>query len=293
MPYEHALYGNKYKQLVAQDPQDSFLLSATAYTFNLGTAPPGAGEFIISSLITLSYDLGPWPSPSLLPQVVVNYSLNGSGTLVLPPFQQFPVFTAQNHALQTQFSYSFPTNLQAGAAFQSSININELYSGRSTALIISGQISGSTGVDDYIILSGPQQFSAVHGDPSVNCGQPFCPVVFSAQFIDNEGNGTEMGSWNWKLDIKRQSSGYQTVKTLDQSGGTPYSDFILFAPLPSFPFVTWERNQNGDVPGKVSVSGTDSEGFFHQAVIDVAVSNVVGRLPILTTPGRRTSTPSS
>ncbi len=57
--------------------------------------------------------------------------------------------------------------------------------------------------------------------------------------------------------------------------GTGYSDFNLYAPLNVSPLVNWNRNPNGNVIGRVTVSGIDSDEWPQYATIPVEVKDIL------------------
>lgn len=271
--YARLLYGKKYRHIRGLG---NFVINVFPTGFSYGSGDPGQsfGHFFTPTIDLIWNGTGPWSQSSVNVEVSFQFAPSG-GSFV---GQNLPVNIPIESSLGYQilnWEYAFPqTGSIPSGPFTVVVNFLELYSYTQTSVYIDGVLADTTGINDYIILSGPTIFSATHGDPNVNCGQPFCPVVFSGQFIDVEGNNTQMSSWDWKLELKKQQGGYETIMIHNGTGGIPYSDFSLDTPSTIPSNILWARDSNQNVIGRVVVSGDDNEEFFHNAYLDVLITNV-------------------
>jgi hypothetical protein len=200
------------------------------------------------------------------------------------------LYADYGYQAQLNGTYKFPTSWSPGTTFVDQINFYAFGNPNAgfATLNINGYVPGTpAGVGDYITLNGPSIFSAVTGNLNPNCPpQQFCPLQYSAQFFDLQGNGSTMPNWNWTLELKRPQ-GFMTVRSY--VGTTfPYSDFIISAPLNVSPLVSWERNPNGNVIGRITVSGLDSDGYPQYATMNIEVTGIAQRrLPFPVITGQR------
>lgn len=92
-----------------------------------------------------------------------------------------------------------------------------------------------------------------------------------------------MPQWNWTLELKRPQ-GYVTVRAVSSQNDL----FNINTPLNVSPLVNWDRVPNGNVIGRVTVSGLDSDGYPQYATMNVEVTGIgQGRLPYPSLTGRR------
>lgn len=210
-------------------------------------------------------------------------------------------FTVDGSTGQLDLSFLqfvFPAAWPLGTDFTSHVWFTVASNGAQALLTIHGYVPGGTpaGANDYIILDGPTIFSAITGIgiSNPNCPPGFCPVHYTAQFIDFEGDGTTMPQWNWMLELL-QPQGFVEVESFVGTTfpHSPYSGFYIHSQLQLSVFSNWQRNANGNVIGRVTVSGNDSDGYSQSATMNVEVTDVPQGRPLTVAPGHRIPPPSS
>lgn len=112
----------------------------------------------------------------------------------------------------------------------------------------------STGIEDELKLTD--------GPSILDLGDSF---TYSARFID-EPPTSFLSMFDWKMELLHQDGKY-IVRADDDVTPFDWNDQMPFF----IPPLVWSRNADNTIKGYVTVSGTDSDGIYHEAQMVIGV----------------------
>jgi hypothetical protein len=175
------------------------------------------------------------------------------------------------------FSVTAPT-IPGGGYFMGTITIEDFDDPTLSAKIcFDGTVDKPLGVGDDIEMTpniGPSTFSPVTGSPVPGCTQPFCPIVYAAEFKDFDQDGAaevDPQTWKWTLELFHSRGVFNVdLIALAQTNGVLYLgahdsnvQIVSKFTLPSN--FDWSRDASGNIVAKVRVDCIDIDGAGHHA----------------------------
>lgn len=249
-------------------------VSVSQSSFHLGSDTPGTVNHPIFFVFTFNED----PNEQNPANHTFNVYKNGSGGFLnenssSTPFLSFSLGPNYGYSVTFDYDYQFPPYT---GYFTGDIYIED--SGEpllNVDVTFDCTVIPPVGISDYIqLLNGigtnPSTFSPAHGSPiPPACTLNFCPIIYSAQFIDFDGSGTYAAQWTWKIELYHTNGVYSLPLPAPSSAAT-YSDLSIYSQF-TLPNYDWRRDANGNIFGVVTVAALDSDHFGHstQKIIGV------------------------
>lgn len=95
---------------------------------------------------------------------------------------------------------------------------------------------------------------------------------YLAHFEDNPPYGATMNTRNWKIELYKSDGSMYTLYNVTNSNITSETKSILVPSIPQITNNTWRRNDDGTIKAKLTVYGTDNQGYFKSSSTIVGIN---------------------